>query len=273
MNKPTFLYIGPDKAGSTWIFRYLRQHPHVFVPVAKDIYFFDKFYEKGLNWYYKIFSGAKQCHAAIGEISHDYLYSEVAAERIRQALPDVKIIACLRDPISRSYSHYKFLKRSGLTSLDLCAAIERHPEIIENSRYKIYLQRYFELFNNSNILILDFSDLEHQPIKFSKDICDFLGVPHVMPDDLGKALPMARARWPFLVKALRACAGIMRPLGLHSLVGRVKYSRLINLLFVEQGFETSKDFENEMALLRSFDYGDKSELEKMVGISFRDWRL
>ena len=87
MRLPTFLFVGADKCGSTWLFKVLQQHPQCFVPAAKDIYFFDRYYGRGLQWYASFFSSAPRSARAIGELSHDYLYSEQAAERIASTLP------------------------------------------------------------------------------------------------------------------------------------------------------------------------------------------
>ena len=45
---PNLVYIGPDKAGSTWLFHLLTHHEDVFVTPAKDLYFFDRFFDNGL---------------------------------------------------------------------------------------------------------------------------------------------------------------------------------------------------------------------------------
>ena len=50
---PNLVYIGPDKAGSTWLFGLLNRHPDVFMTPAKDLYFFDRYYDKGIEWYAK----------------------------------------------------------------------------------------------------------------------------------------------------------------------------------------------------------------------------
>ena len=71
MPDPTFLYIGAARAGSSWMYEILREHPDVFVPLAKDIYFFDKHYDRGLQWYRSFFASAGG-RRAIGELSHDY---------------------------------------------------------------------------------------------------------------------------------------------------------------------------------------------------------
>ena len=46
---PDFLVIGVAKAGTSWLFEILNEHPDIFIPVAKDIMFFDLCYERGLD--------------------------------------------------------------------------------------------------------------------------------------------------------------------------------------------------------------------------------
>ena len=75
---PDFLYIGASKAGSSWIYEILREHPEVFVPLAKDIQFFDWHYDKGIDWYLSFFRPGRG-KRAIGEVSHDYFLVEEAA--------------------------------------------------------------------------------------------------------------------------------------------------------------------------------------------------
>ena len=56
--KPNFLFIGAAKTGSSWLYEIMLQHPEIFVPRIKDPYFFDRFYEKGLDWYLRLFAQA-----------------------------------------------------------------------------------------------------------------------------------------------------------------------------------------------------------------------
>ncbi len=43
---PNFVYIGPSKAGSTWLHEVLITQPQVFMTRAKDLYFFDRYFDK-----------------------------------------------------------------------------------------------------------------------------------------------------------------------------------------------------------------------------------
>ena len=96
--KPNFLYIGPDKSGSSWMFDYLSKHEECYIPSCKDIYFFDRFYHRGSHWYLSFFrkGAGKQ---AVGEICHDYLFSQDAINRIKVFFDEIKILTSLRNPV------------------------------------------------------------------------------------------------------------------------------------------------------------------------------
>lgn len=83
MPTPNFIYIGPDKAGSSWLHEVLLTHHQVFMPPAKDLYFFDRYYDRGLGWYLGQFAGATSDQSVVGEVCQDYLFSSQAPLRIR----------------------------------------------------------------------------------------------------------------------------------------------------------------------------------------------
>ena len=80
MNRlPNFLYVGPDKAGSSWLHEVLLKHPDVYLTPAKDLYFFDRYYDRGSSWYAAQFRDARQ-EKIVGEVCQDYLFHPEAAE-------------------------------------------------------------------------------------------------------------------------------------------------------------------------------------------------
>ena len=137
---PNFLFIGSAKCGSTWIYRALKAHPQVYVPPAKDIYYFDRYYTKGPAWYGSFFKKVPDTAVAVGELSHDYLYSTAAADRMLHDLPQVKLLAAVRNPIERAYSAYLFQKRNGTAGQDFDQTVRQSPNIVERGRYVEALQ-------------------------------------------------------------------------------------------------------------------------------------
>jgi len=116
---PNFLVIGVEKGGTTWLHAQLKKHPEIFLPQSKEIHFFNKYnsnlikhdyFQLGINWYadfFKQYKGQK----VIGEVTPMYICDPEAPLRIQQTLPNVKLIAILRDPVRRAYSHYWMAKQ------------------------------------------------------------------------------------------------------------------------------------------------------------------
>ena len=89
--QPDFLFVGTGRAGSNWVFEVLREHPEVFLPANKGTFFFNRFYDLGVDWYESFFAG--KCEGQIaGEVCEDYLASEVAIERIYKYRSDMRLI-------------------------------------------------------------------------------------------------------------------------------------------------------------------------------------
>jgi hypothetical protein len=230
--KPNFLFIGPDKTGSSWMYEILRQHPNCYVPLCKDIYFFDRHYERGLDWYFELFQEANKTHTAIGELSHNYLFSPAAAIRILKDLPDVKLIMCLRHPVERIFSHYLYMIRSGRTQSSFEHALGNYPELLNNSLYYRHLKEYFQRFSRDKIKILFFQDLKLDSTQFAKHLFEFIDLPFVpeLPYEkvvLATSLPRNFAL-AFLAKQ---GASVARDWGLVNLVGTIKRSALTKVLY------------------------------------------
>jgi hypothetical protein len=230
--KPNFLFIGPDKTGSSWMYEILRQHPNCFVPLCKDIYFFDRYYERGLEWYFGLFQGATPSHSAIGELSHDYLFSVKAAERIYKDLTDIKLITCLRHPVERTFSHYLFMIRSGRTQTSFESALQNYPELIHNSLYHRHLKEYFQLFQKEQIKVLFFKDLQKDSIQFIKDLFEFIDISFISNLDYGKKVLSAERPKNFAIARLAKLGATMaRDLGLVTMVGVIKRSAIARVLY------------------------------------------
>ncbi len=232
---PNFLYIGAEKAGSSWIFEILREHPDVYVPPAKDIQFFDKNYEKGIDWYLSLFQpgvGRK----AIGEVSHDYFLAEQTAGLIKRYLPDVRLICCLRDPVDRTMSSYLFYKTTVLNQATTFEQFAFQERILKLSDYYYNLRPFYERFPRNNILILFFDDLKKDPGLFAQRIYGFLQVaPHFQPKVLyQKILPASETRVRWLAHLAYQVGLGFRKLGLVNTVGTVKRTGTFRTLLYKE---------------------------------------
>jgi hypothetical protein len=229
MIKPNFLYIGIARAGSTWLFDMLRQHPEIYVPPAKDIYYFDQYYEKGLDWYLAYFQAAGDAKA-VGELSHDYYFCPEAPTRIQEALPEVRLICCLREPVSRLLSGYAYNRTTDVRrDVSIADYVERE-DIAVQFNYHEHLKRFMDTFGRDRLLVVFYEDLLADPAAFIRPIYSFLGVDeNFIPATLHERINPARdARAESVALLAYRLALILRRLGLANLVGRIKQSRLVN---------------------------------------------
>jgi hypothetical protein len=135
---PGFLIIGAQRAGTTSLHRYLVQHPAVGTMLrTKGVHFFDTNYGRGMAWYASRFPTraygwrVRRRHGVglvTGEASPYYLFHPLVPARVAEHLPGVRLIALLRDPVQRAWSHYQHEVARGFETLPFEEAIEREPE-------------------------------------------------------------------------------------------------------------------------------------------------
>jgi hypothetical protein len=216
MPLPTFLIIGAAKSGTTSLYHALRQHPDVFMPEVKEPRYFayadapppmngpgDRESNEAAgavsSWeaYRALFATANA--PALGEASVNYLYSDTAPQRIHERVPNVQLIAVLRNPIERAYSHYLHLLRSGREPLsDFMAALEAEDERVAQGwewswhyrrmgRYHEQLSRYLDRFGRGQLHVYRFADLKQDTAGLAQRVFGILGVdPTFAPHDKGR---------------------------------------------------------------------------------------
>lgn len=230
---PTFLYIGASRAGSSWLFEVLREHPDVYVPDAKDLMYFHREFGRGLSWYLSFFADA-QGYTARGELSHDYFLSAVTAARIRAVLPDVRLLCCLREPVEKTVSMYHYNRTTTFhyRAPDVPAhklSFERFvqlPDVIHLVKYYQNLEPYYQLFPADRICVMFYDDLKTSPPAFARDVFCFLGVDaSIVPPSVHRKVNAAReARILLATRAAYRIGVLVRVLGFAGVVGAVKRS-------------------------------------------------
>jgi Sulfotransferase domain len=225
-----FLHLGPSKSGSTWLHEALITHPQMYFTEAKDLYFFSRYYERGAAWYHAQFRGARAEHKVIGEVCPEYLSCPEAAERIRDCLgPDVRLMVTLREPTSRAFSAYLYLRKHGLASTTFRQSTQTALDLLEEGRYGTHLSRYLKYFDRRSLHVALFDDFQADPPAFVDDVTDWLGVARhaVAPEQLQVRLPASRARALPVAKLAKRGADWMRHHDRADLVGRIKRSPLV----------------------------------------------
>lgn len=199
---PNFVIVGAMRSGTTSLARYLGAHEDVFMAPQKEVHFFDRHFHRGIDWYRDQFKGAAG-ERAVGEATQTYLYDERAMLRMAEVLPDARLVAILRNPIDRAYSHYWHNRSIGRESLDFRTAVSAEPDrlrsgdaadrytfsYVDRGRYTRQLRRLAELYPRDAIHVILFDDLLESQVEVFQGACRFLGVPaSAMPQDIGRPI-------------------------------------------------------------------------------------
>jgi hypothetical protein len=199
---PSFLIIGSMRSGTTALADHLRTHPDVFIPPRKELHFFSKYAGAGLDWYRSQFAEARE-ERAVGEASPNYMYLPDAPARMAEVVPEARLMAILRNPVDRAYSHYVFNRSRGLEPLSFPEALEAEAErlregelmdrlrysYVDRGRYLAQLQRVCEHYPKGSLMVLVFEEFRDDPPAVYGSACRFLEVDDsYLPADLGRRI-------------------------------------------------------------------------------------
>lgn len=270
---PNFLYVGPDKAGSSWLHETLIKHPDVYLTPAKDLYYFDRYYDRGLEWYTAQFREAGD-QRVVGEVCQDYLFHPEAASRIHETLgDDVRMMVSLRDPVERAWSSYLYMRKHGIGPATFAEALRSRPELLEHGRYATGLDRFLVHYPRENIHVALFDDLTRDPQGYLDAVTDFLGVDRLPLGEKEREakLPAAKARSMRLANVARRSADWVRAHDGAALVGRVKRSPLVHKALYSPIDRTAVRPETEdVATVRRALAGEVEALEGTLGVPLRE---
>jgi hypothetical protein len=207
---PDFIIIGTQRGGTTSLYYYLVEYAGVAPAQHKEVHFFDDHFQQGMRWYRAQFPTAAQKylteHAGrrrflTGESSPYYLFDPRIPARVRAALPDIKLIVLLRNPVDRAYSHHWLSTHEGHETLPFEQAIRKEEErlrgeqekMLADDHYESYnhrhyaylsrgiyadqLQNWLQVFPAEQFLILKSEDLYQNPVSITKQVLEFLGLP------------------------------------------------------------------------------------------------
>lgn len=219
-----FVVIGAAKAGTTALFHLLRTHPQLCLPEGKELPYFvapkHTYYESPETFFADAF-GPRAPGRLYGTATPQYLYGALLGadaervtappgesetlvpRRIRDAYPEAKLIAILRDPVSRARSHHRMSTMRGFEQRPFDRAIEEllTPDALRKSRarpseingyvvlgeYGRLLRGYLEVFPREQLLVLSHEDLDDDPAAVCRQVFAFLGVdPEFTPPNLGR---------------------------------------------------------------------------------------
>ena len=289
---PNFFIVGAPKSGTTALYHFLRQHPQIFMPEAKEPHFFGGAAEpekprRTLQEYLGLFRDGvgKPC---VGEASVYYLYSKTAARNIYAFNPAARIIIMLRNPIAMipSLHHQRvYSDNERLLDLDDALAAEgprrrgemRIPRKTNNphalfyrdiGRYSAQVKRYLEIFPVEQVHIILFDDFVADVAEAYRGTLRFLGVDPSFVPTFERVNDSRAIRSPFVRRWLE------RPLNKGRLRGLVPFRR--NLYEAVHRWNTLAGVKllptpAQAALLRREFANDIRELSTIIGRDLSHW--
>ncbi len=199
MALPDFLIIGAQKSGTSWLARNINQHPQIYIP-SHEIHFFnlEKNYNQGSDWYESQFP-SNTPHMLIGDKTPNYLWvTDIKMQsdfgnhlpnihhNIFETIPQVKLIITLRNPVHRAISAINHYKKNGqippfVNAKDLILGNKKKYSqqfgIIDMGLYHQHIKKYYQKFDDSQLLILIFEiDIVQNPEEGLRKVCEFLEI-------------------------------------------------------------------------------------------------
>lgn len=225
--KPNFFIVGAPKCGTSALYRYLRQHPNVFMPAVKEPHFFSSdlvtYHKvKSMEEYRELFRGSTAQHLRVGEASASYLLSSVALANIREFNPDSKIIAMFRNPVDLVYSfHSQLLFWSEETVEDFETAWRlqerrsqgldlprtcREPFWLQYRRIGLFgtqVERMLSVFPAKQVKMILFEDLAASTQRVYSEVLEFLELPQDNRTEFPRVNENKRAKFTWLRNFVR----------------------------------------------------------------------
>jgi Sulfotransferase domain len=299
---PDFLIVGAPKAGTTALHAALMQHPQLRLSVPKEPKYFmcgdappplyvgpgDAHSRREWIWrredYAGLFADIPD-NVLCGESTPFYLFDKQAHLRMAEAIPDVKLIAVLRDPVDRAYSNWMHLWVDGLEPVadvvSACACERQRVHdgwapfwrYIELGKYGEQLRHLRQHFDPSQIMTLRYRELVDDPERTTDRVCTFLGVKEgvidTVPRDNTRPFVPDSPRTRHFGRLLRAGAWVGAAFPPH--VWR-RASEPVLAMFHRQGDAHRPRLTSaERSQLIDYFREDIGLLEEQTGQSFGDW--
>jgi hypothetical protein len=192
--------IGAQKAGTSTLYRLLRDHPQIVIPPSKEDPIFDNDVSEAEVREYldSRFAGAPAA-ARCGTVTPQYMSAPDTAARLHRFAPDALIIALLRDPVTRAYSHFQMSTLRGLETRPFAAAVHDQLATLEAGRlpdlysetdsyvvrgnYAWLLGAWYARYPPERVLVVFNDDLDRDTEATVERVQRFLGVDPRKPED------------------------------------------------------------------------------------------
>lgn len=300
MTLPNFLIFGVQKAGTTSIYKYLRQHPQVFMSPLKETEFMGRKPEiqeqaaagadlrtKGgrkkivtIDDYRELFEGV-QDELAIGEASPNYLFShERSVPAIQRYVPEAKLIAILRNPVERAYSDYLMHVRQAIGNpRPLAEQVKEKGEsshTLLKGRYYEGVKHYLDVFDSQQVKIFLYDELRQDSPGLMRQIFEFIGVDSSFAVDTEKRQQTAEVPKNKTVNQLLRTNNPLRSMArgvLRMALPEEKRQKLRSRLITanSQGKEGMPLTAGDRQLLENYYREDVMRLQDLLGRDLSTW--
>jgi hypothetical protein len=273
---PSFIHAGPPRTGTSWLHEVLKGH--IGLPSEKETRFFDLHYGRGLQWYCNLF-GDYPADVPGGEFCPGYFSNTVARGRIKQHIPDAKIIVTFREPAAREYSMYRLLRSRRWTASDTFDEYWRLQIVCGGDlcSYATNLKRWQATFGKPRVLVLFYEDLTLNPQDYLDTVCDFIGARRIALDRsrVGSAkvhsAPAAARSSAIARRTVETVDWLSRHGGrpLVELGQRTALWKIMRRPFVEEFAPLSQESADE---IRAMMLPETVELERITGRDLSRWK-
>ncbi|MEJ1157422.1 sulfotransferase family protein [Prosthecomicrobium sp. N25] len=268
MNEIDFLIIGAAKSATTWLQYSLQRDPEVYMP-DPELHYFSREFERGDDWYLSQFSPGPGVRL-IGEKSNSYLDMPEAAGRIHAALPDIRLVAQLRNPIERAYSDYCMLFRRGTVDRNIEQFLS--PRKAQGNRFLVgglygeQIARFLDHFPAERLKVVLFEDTLSRPEAMLNEVRGFLGLGPFIAPPLAEKVKDKEA--PVLDPSLRR---LLKPF--KSAVAPLRGTRLFQTLRGMLARPTRYEPLTPSLRAELLDYyaDDTARLGRMIGRDLSNW--
>ena len=172
-----FIGIGAPKCATTFISELLMQHPNIYMPpYFKELHYFDKNFHRGSKWYKNFFKNVPENILCV-EFTPRYLSLNDFSSKVVKFNPNIKLIACLRDPVKRLLSHFNYSNRARYEIKSFKNLIEAESNnFLDIGLYGKQLKNILSLIPTDKIHIIIFEDFIENQNKVMQDLFEFLEV-------------------------------------------------------------------------------------------------
>lgn len=279
-----FIIGGAAKSGTRSLYKFLSGHPDVCMSRPKEVNYFSKHYEEQDPEVYRGYFDHCETGQLRGEASTSYLeFAERTAPRLRNDVPDVRLLFVLRDPVDRAYSDYWYAVRQGRLEHQegLFGKLVRgtvsvpdywRPQydtgerIVRRGMYYDSLTTYYDQFDDSQIRILLTRELSSE----GKKVCEFLDLePHTdaVPRSNTGQYPVNRYIYA-LYRGARGTASFLPDAVTENIVGAKEWIR--SRVFQRKGSQPPMDSETRRYLSDLYREPNR-KLERLIGRDLSDW--